>query len=167
MRGVPHCAHGSSHRCLSAAAVLYTIHALVHSNQRESAVNVTLLYAGALALWFFVLSLRVSLARVGPGKPSLGDGGSPRLQRMIRGQANFAEYVPLILLLIGLLELHGLPKWAVHGLGAMLLVGRLLHGYALSFTANSVFGRSAGIALTFVALLVAGVLCLLVGLQGL
>ena len=51
--------------------------------------------------------------------------------------------------------------------GKSTLVGRLLHGYALSFTANSVFGRSAGIALTFVALLVAGALCLLSGMQGL
>ena len=133
----------------------------------EFTVTVTLFYAGALALWFFVLSLKVSLARVGPDKPSLGDGGNPKMQRMIRGQANFAEYVPLILLLIGLLELHGLAKWALHALGATLLLGRLLHGYALSFTPNSVFGRSAGIALTFIALLVGGALCLYQGMPGL
>ncbi len=130
-------------------------------------MTVTLFYAGALALWFFVLSLRVSLARVGPGKPSLGDGGDVQLQRKIRGQANFAEYVPIILVLMALLELHGLAKWAVHGLGATLLLGRLLHGYAFSFTPNSVFGRSAGIALTFLALLVGGVSALYLGAQGL
>ena len=130
-------------------------------------MTVTLFYAGALALWFFVLSLRVSLGRVGPGKPSLGDGGDVQLQRKIRGQANFAEYVPIILVLMALLELHGLAKWAVHGLGVMLLVGRLLHGYAFSFTPNSVFGRSAGIALTFLALLVGGALALYLGAQGL
>ncbi len=130
-------------------------------------MTVTLFYAGALALWFFVLSLRVSLARVGPGKPSLGDGGDVKLQRKIRGQANFAEYVPIILVLMALLELHGLAKWVVHGLGATLLLGRLLHGYAFSFTPNSVFGRSAGIALTFLALLVSGALALYMGAQGL
>ncbi|MDE0854430.1 MAG: MAPEG family protein [Nevskia sp.] len=130
-------------------------------------MTVTPLYAGALALWFLLLSLRVVRGRVGPGNPSLGDGGNPRMQRLIRGQGNFAEYVPLILVLIGLLEQNGAPHWLLHGLGATLLLGRLLHGYALSFTQESVFGRSAGIALTFVALLASGVLCLLRGLHGL
>jgi uncharacterized protein len=130
-------------------------------------VTVTPLYAGALALWFLLLSLKVVGGRVGPHSPSLGDGGNPRMLRLIRGQANFAEYVPLILVLMGLLELGGLPHWALHGIGGMLLLGRLLHGYALSFTENSPFGRTAGISLTFLSLLVAGLLCLYRGLQAL
>jgi uncharacterized membrane protein YecN with MAPEG domain len=128
---------------------------------------VTPLYAGALALWFLVLSIRVVLGRAGPGKPSLGDGGNPAMQRRIRGHANFAEYVPLILVLIGFLELSGLAAWILHALGAALLLGRLLHGYAFSFTREWVLGRSAGIALTFGALLSAGGLCLWLGLKGL
>jgi uncharacterized protein len=130
-------------------------------------VTVTLLYAGALALWFLVLSLKVVRGRVGPGSPSLGDGGNPAMLRLIRGQANFAEYVPLILVLMGLLELNGLPHWLLHAMGATLLLGRLLHGYALSFTPESVFGRSAGIVLTFLVLLAGAGLCLFRGLQGL
>ena len=43
---------------------------------------VTPLYAGALALWFLVLSLKVIRYR-GRGI-SLGDGGDPQLQRLIR-----------------------------------------------------------------------------------
>lgn len=121
---------------------------------------VTLGYAGALALWFLVLSIRVILGRTGPGKPSLGDGGDPLMVRRIRGHGNFAEYVPLILLMCGLLEYSGERKWIVHALGATLLVGRLLHGYAFSFTANSPVGRFAGASLTLVALLAASVLCL-------
>jgi uncharacterized membrane protein YecN with MAPEG domain len=133
----------------------------------EFTVTVTPLYAGALALWFMVLSVKVVQARVGPGNPSLGDGGDPKVLRLMRGHANFAEYVPLILVLMGLLELNGLPKWALHGLGATLLAGRLLHGYALSFTQGFVFGRSAGIALTLLPLLAGGGLCLYRGVQGL
>lgn len=128
---------------------------------------VTPLYAGALALWFLVLSLRVVFGRAGPGKPSLGDGGDPAMLRRIRGHANFAEYVPLILVLMGLLELAGQPRWMLHAIGAALLLGRLLHGYALSFSEDSPFGRTAGILLTFFALLAAGGLCLYRGLQGL
>lgn len=128
-------------------------------------MTVTPIYAGLLAIWFLVLSIRVVQGRVGRGKPSLGDGGSPDMLRRIRGHANFAEYVPMVLVLMGLLELGGLTKWALHALGTMLLTGRLLHGYALSFTEGFVFGRSAGILLTFLSLLVGGSLCLFTGLK--
>lgn len=120
---------------------------------------VTLLYAGLLSLVFLVLSARVVLMR-GAGGPSLGDGGNPVMLRRIRAHANFAEYVPLLLLMMGFLEASGLAAAWVHGLGATLLVARLLHGYALSFTTSFKFGRMAGAALTFLLLLVAGVLCL-------
>ena len=129
-------------------------------------MTVTMLYAGLLAIWFLVLSIRVVRGRLGPGGPSLGDGGDPTMLRLIRGQANFAEYVPLALVLMALLEQGGSPKWIVHALGAALLAGRLLHGYALSFTRKFLFGRSAGVALTFGVLLVGGALCVLRGLQG-
>jgi len=130
-------------------------------------MTVTSLYAGLLAIWFLVLSIRVILGRSGAGNPSLGDGGNPAMLRRIRGHANFAEYVPLILVLMGLLELSGSQKWVLHALGAVLLVGRLLHGYAFSFTKEHVFGRSAGIVLTLVALLGAGALCVYTGLRAL
>jgi hypothetical protein len=132
-----------------------------------SMLTVTSLYGGLLALWFMVLSVRVILGRAGPGKPSLGDGGNPEMLRRIRGHANFAEYVPLILVLLAVLELCGTPKWQLHALGSALLAGRLLHGYAFSFTQEHVFGRSAGIALTFASLLGAGALCAYTGLRAL
>ena len=121
-------------------------------------MTVTPLYVGLLALLYLVLSARVVLMR-GKGMPSLGDGGVTALQRRIRGHANFAEYVPLILLMIGSLELGGLPPAWLHALGASLLVARVLHGYALSFTDSWKFGRFWGTALTFVLLAVCGVLC--------
>lgn len=120
---------------------------------------VTLLYAGLLSLVFLVLSARVVLMR-GVGGPSLGDGGNPVMLRRIRAHANFAEYVPLLLLMIGFLEASGLSAPVLHGLGATLLVARVLHGYALSFTASFKFGRMVGTALTFLLLFVAGVLSL-------
>jgi uncharacterized membrane protein YecN with MAPEG domain len=75
--------------------------------------------------------------------------------------------VPLILVMTGFLELSGTPHWIVHALGGGLLLGRLLHGYAFSFTPNWVFGRSGGIGLTLLALLAASGLCLWRGLAGL
>ena len=130
-------------------------------------MSVTLLYAGLLGLWFLALTIRVVLGRTGPSAPSLGDGGNPAMLRRIRGHANFAEYVPIVLAMLGFLELSGEPKWALHVLGASLLLGRLLHGYALSFSEHSAFGRTAGILLTLIALLGASGLCLYRGALGL
>ena len=65
----------------------------------QGAMVVTPLYAALLALWFVVLSLHVIRCRR-EARVSLGDGGNGRLQRAIRAQANFAEYVPLALVLL-------------------------------------------------------------------
>ena len=120
---------------------------------------VTPLYAGLLALWFVVLSVRVVDQRR-RNKVSLGDGGKTMLLRAIRGHANFSEYVPLALVLLAILELSSFSRYVLHGLGASLLAGRLLHGYALSFTGHFRFGRIAGAALTFMVVAVSGALCL-------
>lgn len=96
----------------------------------------------------------------GPGGPSLGDGGDPTLLRRIRAHANFSEYVPFILLMIGFLEISQLNTYLLHGLGVTLLTARLLHVYVLAFTENFKFGRFWGAALTFLLLLVYGTLCL-------
>ena len=125
---------------------------------------VTPIYAGLLAILFFVLSYRVILLRGGHGV-SLGDGGNPQLLRRIRGQANFAEYVPFILLMMGMLELSHFSTYLLHALGIALLAARLLHGYALSFTEKFKFGRFWGTALTFTLLGVCGALCLYQGVQ--
>ena len=125
---------------------------------QADALQITALYAGSLALWFLVLSYRViGFRRSGV---SLGDGGDPVLQRVIRGHANFAEYVPLALVMLAVLELNGTSVLLLHALGLALLAGRLLHGYALSFTQKFGFGRFWGTALTFTVLIVEAVMCL-------
>ena len=123
---------------------------------------VTPIYAGLLALLYLVLSYRVVLMR---DKVSLGDGGNPVLQRRIRAHGNFSEYVPFILIMIGILELNHLPFYALNILGLTLLIARLLHGYSLSFTESFKFGRFWGTALTFLLLLVCGLLCLYQGIH--
>lgn len=126
---------------------------------------VTPFYAGLLAFWFLVLSVKVVQRR--QAGIVLGDGGDSRMLRLIRGHGNFAEYVPLILLLMALLELGHTSTYVLHALGIGLLVARLLHGFALSFTQHSRFGRFYGAGLTFLILAVAAALCILQGLRGL
>jgi uncharacterized membrane protein YecN with MAPEG domain len=126
-------------------------------------MTVTPLYAGLLALLYFVLSLRVVQMR-GTGI-SLGDGGNAQMLRRIRGHANFAEYVPLILVMMAMLELSKFSIYLLHALGIVLVVARLLHGYALSFTEKFKFGRFWGTFLTYLVMVVAGVSCAYQGLR--
>lgn len=121
-------------------------------------LTITAFYAGVLALWFLVLSLRVVQLR--SAGVSYGDGGDPVLHRRIRAHGNFAEYVPLLLLLLALLEVDdSSPEWALHLIGLTLVAARLLHGVSLSFRDGWAFGRRWGAALTFLLLLLTGLLC--------
>ena len=118
-------------------------------------MQITLIYAGLLAIIFFTLSWRVvQMRRVGAADTD------STLHRRVRGHANFAEYVPLILLMIGGLEVSGANGWVIHALGITLVVSRALHGYAFAFTDSFQFGRFWGTLLTFLLLVLGGVLCL-------
>ena len=80
---------------------------------------ITALYAALLTALFVALSVRVVAARRGSGA-ALGDGGNPDLLRRIRVQGNFAEYVPLALILSGLAEGLHTSVWLLHLLGLRL-----------------------------------------------
>jgi uncharacterized protein len=125
---------------------------------------VTPLYAGLLTLLFVLLSYRVVQFRQ-KGIP-LGDGGDPKMLRVIRGHANFAEYVPLALLLMAILELGHNSIYVLHAIGIALILSRILHAYALSYTPRFRFGRVWGAGLTFVVLAVEAVLCLWQAIRG-
>lgn len=124
---------------------------------------ITMFYAGCLAVVFLILSAR-AIQRRGQTGVNLGDGGNEAMIRIMRGQANFAEYVPLALLLIAALELQGLSATWIHGLGGSLLLGRVLHGYAFGFSDYFPIGRSGGTALTLGVLMVAAAQAIRLGL---
>lgn len=130
-------------------------------------MTITPLYAGLLAIWFLILSAKVVGGRRS-GKINLGDGGDRHMQSMIRGHANFSEYVPLILILMLCLEVGGAtPVWLLHLMGMSLLVARILHGIALSYLPKFFLGRFIGTLATFILLLVAGLLCVWRGIAAL
>ena len=113
----------------------------------------TAVYGGMLGLLFLMLSLNVIRIRRAVGA-NLGHDGNPRLQRAVRGHANFSEYVPLVLLLMGIAELSDTPVWRLHVLGGTLLLGRLLHAYCFALTEGHFPSRFGGMALTFAALVI-------------
>lgn len=110
---------------------------------------VTLCTAGAAAIINFWLGLRISRLRLSH-KIFVGDGGDDRLIRRMRAQLNFAEYVPLILVLLALAELAvGASVW-LWGVGTVLILGRILHAFGMEGWG---LGRRIGIALTMLTML--------------
>lgn len=112
---------------------------------------ITSIYAGLLGLVFLALSMRVIARRRAAGI-GLGDGGDPDLQRRIRAQGNCAEYAPLGIVLLALVEGAGAPAAALHVLGLLLLGGRALHGLGLSLGSWRDWARVGGMALTLTML---------------
>ena len=119
-------------------------------------MHITALYAALLGLLFLVLSAHVSKYRL-RGRISMGDGNVAGLGQAIRAHGNFAEYVPLALILLGLLEAQGVSAGWLHALGAMLLLGRISHAYGMS-QPNAVHNaRKIGIVLTWLAIAITSV----------
>ena len=114
-------------------------------------MTVTPLYAALCGLLLILLSRRVIQQRQ-RYKVALGDAGEPQIQRAMRVQANFVEYAPIGLVLIALAELQGHAVWLLHGLGLLLLGGRLLHAFGVAREPENIRFRVAGMALTFAAI---------------
>ncbi|MBK8815414.1 MAG: MAPEG family protein [Methylococcaceae bacterium] len=91
---------------------------------------ISAIYAGILALLIVWLSLNVIKLRRA-NKVKLGDGGVPELQNAIRAQGNAAEYIPISLILLVLLELSGTYLWMVNLAGVALIIGRIIHAKGL------------------------------------
>lgn len=93
-------------------------------------LQVTALWGGLLALLMIVLSVVVVIGR-NKARVLLEGGGNDDLTRKIRVFGNFTEYVPMAVLLMAIAELTGAPALSLHIIGAMLLVGRLMHWHGL------------------------------------
>lgn len=124
-------------------------------------MRITSFYAALLALLFGALSVRTLLLRRRL-RVAVGDAGNAQLLRAMRVHANFAEYVPLCLLLLAFCEAHGTPAPWLHAALAGLLVARLSHAYGVSQVNEPVGFRVLGVALTLTVLFAASIRLLLV-----
>ncbi|WJG08004.1 MAPEG family protein [Aliiglaciecola sp. LCG003] len=122
---------------------------------------ITAFYAGLMGITFLYLSILVIKQRRGL-KVSLGDGGDSHFQGVIRAHGNFAEYVPLILILLLIAEQNSVNYILLHAVGTALLIGRIIHAYGLRHHVGVSWQRMWGTVLTFAALLTAAVLNILV-----
>jgi uncharacterized membrane protein YecN with MAPEG domain len=104
---------------------------------------ITALYGGLLGLLGIAIAVVVGRVRGATGI-SIGDGGNIELIVAMRRQANFVEFVPLSLILIGLLELNGVGSIAIHALGAGLLIARLCHAIGFRSDESMMIFRQIG-----------------------
>jgi uncharacterized protein len=93
------------------------------------------------------------------------DGNDTALTRRMRAHGNFTENAPMAVLLLGLLELAGMPRSGLLALAGLLIVGRLLHAAGV-ITQGDSWARRLGMLATLVALSALGVACLWFGLRG-
>ena len=83
--------------------------------------------AALLNLW---LALRVGRVRTRE-KVFIGDGGNDLLTRRMRAHSNFVENTAFVLILLALVELgFGSSMW-LWAVGALYLVGRILHALGM------------------------------------
>ncbi|WP_376695044.1 MAPEG family protein [Wenzhouxiangella sp. EGI_FJ10305] len=121
--------------------------------------SITIFYAGLLGLVFLGLALQVVRLRRSL-QVGLGSGGHESLNLAVRAHANFAEYVPMSLIMLALVEAGtAAPAWVLHLLGLGLLAGRLMHGFVgLNRSAGYTPGRFWGTALTWLVIAIAGLM---------
>ncbi len=113
---------------------------------------VTSIIAAVLAIIFIKLSFAaIGLRR--KNKVGLGSGGHEDLERAIRTQGNFAEYVPIGIILIACLELNGAPWWLVAIPGVSLIIGRLIHAKGMNTPPPDFSKRVLGMKFTFFTLI--------------
>jgi uncharacterized protein len=122
------------------------------------------------ALVLAVLFIRLAFAVIKKRrqhKVALGSGQYPDLEAAIRAHGNFAEYVPLALVLLACAELNHAPWWLLACAALALVVGRYIH--ALAIPGSDLKKRVLGMKLTFASLVLgatANVVPLLLAVMG-
>ena len=106
-------------------------------------MEITLFYTSLITILTIFLAFKVGIAR-GKTNTLLGEGDSSELLQSIRSHGNLIEHAPLALLLLLLLEMHGVTDWKLHLLGSSFFLLRILHAYGLSISRESTPYRLVG-----------------------
>ena len=115
-----------------------------------------LLVTSIIAAVLTIIFIKLSFAVIGlrrKNKVGLGSGGHEDLERAIRTQGNFAEYVPIGIILIACLELNGAPWWLAAIPGVSLIIGRLIHATGMNTPPPDFSKRVLGMKFTFFTLI--------------
>jgi uncharacterized membrane protein YecN with MAPEG domain len=117
------------------------------------------LWAGLILILMLILAVLVTRQRQ-RHNVLIGDDGVPELVRAVRAFGNATEYAPAGIGALAILAVSGANSLMVHGVGALLLFGRLAHAWGLSRSTGVSIGRLIGTIATWLAFLIAGALLL-------
>ena len=120
-------------------------------------LSVVPFYAALLAGFYIFLSVRVVRIRR-QEKVGIGDANNLRLRRAIRAHGNFAEYVPLTVILTAFVEIQQFAVIIIHALCWILIIGRLIHAYGVSQEKEDYRFRVAGMVLTLTSIALSALL---------
>ncbi|MCP4319971.1 MAG: hypothetical protein GY789_29330 [Hyphomicrobiales bacterium] len=110
-------------------------------------LTITIIFTGMLLLMHSALSITASANRA-KYEVDFGDGGNQKMHKAMRAQGNFIEYVPIILIAMGISEYLGAPGWLIWSCGWVLIVSRISHAaFMLGFAGKP--GRLVGAGLSF------------------
>lgn len=127
-------------------------------------IIITSFYAGIIGLLYLGLSINVIRNRF-RFRQSLGTGEEAKLEKVVRVHGNFSEYVPILLTMLGFLELGGESKGLLHFFGLTLIIGRVLHALGLSYLKAPNPFRTLGMMGTFTCLIGASIRLILMALE--
>lgn len=124
----------------------------------KMALPVTALYAGILTIFALVLSAKAGVFRGKTGTSILfGSPENMELAQRVRVHQNFLEYVPMALILMGVLEVNGGNPTFLHVFGVVLIISRYAHAIGLRHDNMAHPGRVIGAGGTALMSLVAAV----------
>ena len=108
-------------------------------------VPITAIFAGLMAIFALFLSARAGGFRGKSGISILyGDPINWELAERVRVHQNFLEYVPIILILMGISELNGASSTMLYSVGSLLIVARVAHLVGLKHDNMAHIGRLIG-----------------------
>lgn len=119
---------------------------------------ITLMYASLFAIFALVLSFRAGSLRGKTGISVLhGEPQNMELAQRVRVHQNFLEYVPLILIAMGAIELTGGSSLFLYIVGDLLIIVRIAHALGLRYDNMAHPGRLVGAGGTaLITLVIAG-----------
>lgn len=115
---------------------------------------VTAAVAAAMALLMLLLAIDTVRHRVRL-RAAHGLADDARLTSASRAHGNLAEHAPIVIILIGLLELDGAHHWGLVTLAGLFILARVLHIHGLynPREGGPPLARSLGVILTWLVML--------------
>ncbi len=128
---------------------------------------VTAFVAAVSAIMLLITAIDTVRQRMRLGV-AFGDQGDAKLISACRSHANLAEHAPIVILMVGVLELAHAAPLGLKAVAALFLASRILHviGLYAPVDTKPPLPRSLGVIGTWLTMVVLAGWCLLLATQG-